>query len=134
MENFNKKLIALIRKMDEDPKYAVKLIETILTDPLAGIEDHETILSAADRLESIPERFDVRLVGFTADKKIPAMKVIRHLTGLGLLESKNMTEGYHDPLLLENVTEEEANLKIQSAYQAANVVPGTIQYAFDPVD
>jgi large subunit ribosomal protein L7/L12 len=50
--------------------------------------------------------FDVILVS-AGDKKIPVLKVVRELTGLGLKEAKELVEGAPKPVK-EGVSKEEA--------------------------
>lgn len=55
--------------------------------------------------------FTVMLVSYPADKKMTVVKAVRELTGLGLLESKQMVEAAPKPVK-ESVSKEEAeNLK-----------------------
>jgi large subunit ribosomal protein L7/L12 len=51
--------------------------------------------------------FDVILTGFPQDKKIAVIKEVRTITGLGLKEAKDLTEGAPKPLK-EGVTKDEA--------------------------
>lgn len=50
--------------------------------------------------------FDVVLTGF-GDKKIPVLKVVREITGLGLKEAKDLVESLPKPVK-EGVSKEEA--------------------------
>ena len=52
--------------------------------------------------------FTVTLESFDAAKKIPVIKVVREVTGLGLGEAKALVEGAPKPLK-ENVSKEEAD-------------------------
>ena len=49
-------------------------------------------VAAAAPVEEKTE-FDVVLKGFEASKKIAVIKALREITGLGLVEAKNMVEG-----------------------------------------
>lgn len=49
-------------------------------------------VAAAAPVEEKTE-FDVVLKGFDASKKIAVIKALREITGLGLVEAKNMVEG-----------------------------------------
>ena len=49
--------------------------------------------AAAAAAEEEKTEFDVILKGFDAAKKMPVLKLIRELTGLGLKESKEFVEG-----------------------------------------
>jgi large subunit ribosomal protein L7/L12 len=52
--------------------------------------------------------FDVILKGFADGKKIPVIKEVRGITGLGLKEAKELVEA-GDKTLKEGVSKEEAN-------------------------
>ncbi|MDR2035635.1 MAG: 50S ribosomal protein L7/L12 [Coriobacteriales bacterium] len=60
--------------------------------------------------------FDVVLEGF-GDAKIPVIKVIRELTGLGLKEAKDLVEGVPKPILqgVDKPKADEAKAKIEEA-------------------
>ena len=62
--------------------------------------------------EAAPEatEFNVTLEAAPADKKIPVIKVVREITGLGLKEAKEVVEGA-PKVLKENVSKEENSLK-----------------------
>ena len=64
---------------------------------------------AAGPVEAVEEQteFDVVLKGFDASKKIPVIKEVRSLTGLGLKEAKEMVEA-SDSVVKEGVSKEEA--------------------------
>ena len=49
--------------------------------------------AAAAPAEEEKTEFDVILAAVPADKKIPCIKVVRELTGLGLKEAKELVEG-----------------------------------------
>ncbi len=51
--------------------------------------------------------FDIILKGFADGKKIPVIKVVRQITGLGLKEAKEIVEA-GDKTLKEGVSKEEA--------------------------
>lgn len=62
---------------------------------------------AAEAAEEQTE-FDVVLKGFADGKKIPVIKEVRAITGLGLKEAKELVEAGDKPLK-EGVSKEEAN-------------------------
>ena len=65
--------------------------------------------AAAAPAEAAEEQteFDVILKGFAEGKKIPVIKEVRAITGLGLKEAKELVEG-GDKALKEGVTKDEA--------------------------
>jgi large subunit ribosomal protein L7/L12 len=75
--------------------------------------------AAADEEEEQTE-FDVILKGIADGKKIPVIKEVRALTGLGLKEAKDMVEA-GDKALKEGVSKEEAN-QIKEKLEAAGGV------------
>ncbi|RKX80097.1 MAG: 50S ribosomal protein L7/L12 [Spirochaetes bacterium] len=64
--------------------------------------------------------FDVVLKGFADGKKIPVIKEVRAITGLGLKEAKELVEA-GDKTLKEAVSKEEAN-SIKEKLEAAGAV------------
>ncbi len=64
--------------------------------------------------------FTVVLKGFADGKKIPVIKEVRAITGLGLKEAKELVEAGNKPLK-ENVSKEEAN-KLKEQLEAAGGV------------
>lgn len=65
--------------------------------------------AAADPAEEVEEQteFDVVLKSFGEGKKIPVIKVVRAITGLGLKEAKDVVEA-GDKVVKEGVTKDEA--------------------------
>jgi len=65
--------------------------------------------AAAGPAEAVEEQteFDVVLKSFGDGKKIPVIKVVRAITGLGLKEAKDLVEA-GDKLVKEAVTKDEA--------------------------
>jgi len=59
------------------------------------------------------DSFDVILVSAPADKKIPIIKEVRTITGLGLKEAKDLVEGAPKPLKEGVAKDEAAKLKAQ---------------------
>ncbi len=72
--------------------------------------------------EAVEEKteFTVVLKGFADGKKIPVIKEVRAITGLGLKEAKELVEAGDKPLK-ENVSKEEAN-KLKEQLEAAGGV------------
>jgi len=64
---------------------------------------------AAAEVEEVEEQseFDVILTGIAEGKKIPVIKAVRALTGLGLKEAKDLVEA-GDKAVKEGVSKEEA--------------------------
>ena len=86
----------LISAMEE--KFGVTAAAPVAAAAAAG--------PAAEEVEEQTE-FDVILKGFGEGKKIPVIKVVRALTGLGLKEAKELVEG-GDKALKEGVSKDEA--------------------------
>jgi len=65
--------------------------------------------AAVDPAEAVEEQteFDVVLKSFGDGKKIPVIKVVRAITGLGLKEAKDLVEA-GDKVIKEAVTKDEA--------------------------
>ena len=89
-------LVELIGELEED--WGVSA-----TAPVAVAAAAPTDGGAAEEEKT---EFDVVLTSF-GDKKVPVIKVVRALTGLGLKEAKELVEGAPSPLK-EAVTKEEA--------------------------
>ena len=64
--------------------------------------------AAAAPAEEEKTEFDVILAAVPADKKIPCIKVVRELTGLGLKEAKELVDNAPKPLK-EGATKAEAD-------------------------
>ena len=66
--------------------------------------------------------FDVVLEGF-GDNKIPVIKIVRELTGLGLKEAKEMVEGTPKAILVAQPKDkaEEAKAKLEEAGAAVSL-------------
>ncbi len=78
--------------------------------------------AAAGPAEEVEEQteFDVVLKSFGEGKKIPVIKVVRALTGLGLKEAKEIVEA-GDKVLKEGVTKDEA-AEIKAKLEEAGAV------------
>jgi len=79
--------------------------------------------AAAAPAEAAEEQteFDVILKGFAEGKKIPVIKEVRAITGLGLKEAKELVEG-GDKALKEGVTKDEATELKKKLEEAGAVV------------
>ena len=73
--------------------------------------------AAAAPAEEEKTEFDVILAAVPADKKIPCIKVVRELTGLGLKEAKELVEGA-PKTLKEGVNKTEADDMIKKIEEA----------------
>jgi len=82
--------------------FNVDATTTIHQQPLA-------VAPAAAAVELIEEKtaFDVTLTEVPGDKKIPILKIVRSVTGLGLKESKDIVDNV-PKLLKEGLTKEES--------------------------
>ena len=78
--------------------------------------------AAAGPAEAVEEQteFDVVLKSFGEGKKIPVIKVVRALTGLGLKEAKELVEA-GDKVLKEGVSKDEA-AEIKTKLEEAGAV------------
>ena len=76
-------VVELVKAMEE--KFGVSA--AAVAAPVAGGA------AAAAPAEEEKTEFDVILAAVPADKKIPCIKVVRELTGLGLKEAKELVEG-----------------------------------------
>ena len=75
--------------------------------------------AAAEAVEEQTE-FDVVLKGFADGQKIPVIKEVRAITGLGLKEAKEMVEG-GETTLKEGVSKDEA-ASVKEKLEAAGAV------------
>lgn len=92
-------LSELISAMEE--KFGVTAAAPVAVAAAAGPA------AAAEEVEEQTE-FDVILKGIADGKKIPVIKEVRALTGLGLKEAKEIVEA-GDKAIKEGVSKEEAN-------------------------
>lgn len=82
--------------------------------PAGGMVMAAPVAAAAAAPAAAPEpveeqtAFDVILEAVPADKKIAILKVVRELTGLGLMDAKDLVEAAPKPVK-EGVAKEEAN-------------------------
>lgn len=95
----------LVKAMEE--KFGVTAAVAVAAGPAAG---------AAAAAEEQSE-FTVSLDGFDAAKKIPVIKVVREITGLGLGEAKALVEGA-PKVLKEGVSKADADEMIKKVEAA----------------
>lgn len=95
----------LVKAMEE--KFGVTAAVAVAAGPAAG---------AAPAGEEQSE-FTVTLESFAADKKIPVIKAVREITGLGLGEAKALVEGAPKPLK-EGVSKADADEMIKKIEEA----------------
>ncbi len=87
--------------------------------PVAAAGPAAPAAGAAEEEEQT--EFDVILKGVADGKKIPVIKEVRAITGLGLKEAKEMVEA-GDKALKEGVSKEEANEMKEKLEAAGGVV------------
>ena len=77
----------------EASELITKIEETFNVDASASVGG-AMVMATASSAEEVKEKteFDLILDEVPADKKIPVLKVVRSLTGLGLKESKGLVE------------------------------------------
>ena len=90
----------LVKAMEE--KFGVTAAVAVAAGPVAG----------AAAAEEEQTEFTVTLDSFDAAKKIPVIKVVREITGLGLGEAKALVEGA-PATLKENVSKADAEEMIK---------------------
>lgn len=95
----------LVKAMEE--KFGVTAAVAVAAGPAAG---------AAPAAEEQTE-FTVTLESFDAAKKIPVIKAVREITGLGLGEAKALVEGAPKPLK-EGVSKADADEMIKKIEEA----------------
>lgn len=95
----------LVKAMEE--KFGVTAAVAVAAGPAAG---------AAPAAEEQTE-FTVTLESFDAAKKIPVIKVVREITGLGLGEAKALVEGAPKPLK-EGVSKADADEIVKKIEEA----------------
>ncbi|MCR5285399.1 MAG: 50S ribosomal protein L7/L12 [Treponema sp.] len=96
----------LVKAMEE--KFGVTAAVAVAAGPVAG--------AAAGAAEEQTE-FTVTLESFDAAKKIPVIKAVREITGLGLGEAKALVEGAPKPLK-EGVSKADADEMIKKIEEA----------------
>jgi large subunit ribosomal protein L7/L12 len=84
------------------------------------IDDNATICEWCDY--HLRSEFNIILISFNESKKIPVIKEVRGVTGLGLKEALDLVEGA--PKLLKKTTSKEEAAKIKKQLTAAG---GTIE-------
>jgi len=100
----------LVKAMEE--KFGVTAAAPVAVAPAAG--------AAAAVVEEKTE-FTVVLKGFDAEKKIPVIKEVRAITGLGLKEAKELVEAGGKPVKEAVSKEEAAKIKLQLETAGAKV-------------
>ena len=95
----------LVKAMEE--KFGVTAAVAVAAGPVAG----------AAAAEEEQTEFTVTLDSFDAAKKIPVIKVVREITGLGLGEAKALVEGA-PATLKENVSKADAEEMIKKIEEA----------------
>jgi len=78
----------------EASELVTKIEDTFGVDASAAVGGGVVMAAAANTADEVEEKteFDVNLDEVPADKKIPVLKVVRALTGLGLKEAKELVE------------------------------------------
>lgn len=86
-----------------------KVENTFGVDASAATSGNTMMVATSNKIEDVEEKteFNVILEKVPTDKKIPILKVVRSLTGLGLKEAKDMVDGAPSTLK-EGVKKEEA--------------------------
>lgn len=92
--------------MAEVNELAEKLQDEFGVSPMAGMAMAMPAAGAAAEEAEEKTEFTVVLVS-AGDKKIPVIKVVREITGLGLKEAKDLVDGAPSNVK-ENVSKEEA--------------------------
>lgn len=95
----------LVKAMEE--KFGVTAAVAVAAGPAAGVAP-----AAEEQTE-----FTVTLESFDAAKKIPVIKAVREITGLGLGEAKALVEGAPKPLK-EGVSKADADEMIKKIEEA----------------
>ena len=103
-------VVELIEAMEEKFGVSAAAPVAVAAGPAAGGE----AAAAEEKTE-----FDVVLASFGSNK-VPVIKVVREITGLGLKEAKELVDGAPKPVK-ENVPKEEAE-EARSALEAAGAV------------
>lgn len=87
----------------------IKKIEEVFGVDASATRNETVTIAAAPVIEEIEEKteFNVVLEEVPSDKKIPILKVVRTLTGLGLKEVKKLVESAPETVQ-ENVSKEAA--------------------------
>ncbi len=100
-------LIALTKELEQkwDVKAEPKMVAVVPTNTTPVEEKTE---------------FDIVLISFAADKKMTVVKAVRELSGLGLVESKNLVEAA-PKLVKEGLSKEDA-----ASFQAKLIEAGAV--------
>ena len=101
-------VVELISDMEE--KFGVSATAAVAAAPVAGGGEEATVEK---------DEFDVVMTSF-GEKKIAVIKVVRGITGLGLKEAKEMTEGVPSTIK-EGVSKDEAT-DVQKQLEEAGAI------------
>lgn len=96
----------------------LEIIFPELKKPTSNLDQNLLLINTLDNKKEIVEAkltFDVILTDVPTEKKIPVLKVIRSITGLGLKESKEIIDSI-PKVLKEGVSKEEAE-SIKTAFE-----------------
>ncbi len=88
----------LVKAMEEKFGVSAAAPVAVAAAPVAG---------AADAAAEAPSEVNVILAAVDASKKIPVLKLVREITGLGLKEAKDLVDGAPKPIK-EGIKPEEA--------------------------
>lgn len=103
-------LVALTKQLEE--KWGVKAVPQVMDLPQNNVVPDNVIAQT---------EFNVTLVSYPADKKIALVKLVREITGLGLVESKGLVEGA-PRMVKEGVSKEDADALKAKLTEAGAVV------------
>lgn len=94
----------------ETSELVSKIEETFGVDASASTGGGAIVMTQGTATEEVEEKteFNVILDEVPADKKIPILKVVRSLTGLGLKEAKELVESTPKPIQ-EGISKDAAN-------------------------
>ena len=105
----------LVKAMEEKFGVSAAAVAAPVAAPVAGGA------AAAAPAEEEKTEFDVILAAVPADKKIPCIKAVREITGLGLKEAKELVEGAPKAIKEGASKEDAAALKAKLEAAGASV-------------
>jgi large subunit ribosomal protein L7/L12 len=105
---------ALVKAMEE--KFGVTA-----SAPVAVVAGGAQATGAAASAEEEKTEFSVILKSYDEGKKIPVIKEVKNITGLGLKEAKDLVEAGGGKAIKEDIPKEEA-LKIKEKLEAVGAV------------
>lgn len=99
----------------EASELVTKIEETFGVDASASFGGAMVMAAAPAAAEEVEEQteFDVILTEVPADKKIPILKVVRGITGLGLKEAKELVDSPPKPIQRSIAKDAAENVKKQ---------------------